>query len=141
MRYFFIFLFIISCNGKQEKKNISSIDITQHRDLLSITCSLKSLDGIMEIYKINKDSIYSDNVKKKIKKYDYEKIMNVPKTIYKKGGKYGCGVCTDEVDFIFLFDFGNKQTIWEIEPNIKLPKETEEYFTLLINKYKQFVHH
>jgi len=131
MKYIMLFL-VVSCQSQEAKKE---------NGLASITYSLISLEGIDEIYTVTENVIKVKGQKDKIiGDSELVKLENVPKIITQKDGKYGCGVCTDGVDHKFIFNFKNgKTTTWEIEPDIKLPAEIDEYFKILVKKYNEIV--
>lgn len=139
MRMLMLILILINSCQSQEKKEQMTNKINDTSKLISITCYLVSLDGTEEIYNIKQDSIYSFGEVKKLSAEQYYKFINAPKVVYSKDSKYGCGVCTDGVDFKFVFNYQDKKTVWEIEPGSKLSNEVSEYFNLLINKYKEIV--
>lgn len=133
-----IFCVITSCISQEKKKIIEDQEI-QITDLISIKCYLISLKGEEEIYTIQSNKIFAFGNSRIINTPEYLKLINSPNVIYNKSEKYGCGICTDAIDFKFLFNYKNKQTIWEIEPGSDLPHDISEYFTLLINKYKETI--
>jgi len=133
-----IFFMMASCQS-QEKNKITKKQEIQNIELISIKCYLISLNGEQEIYTIQSNKIFAFGNSKKINNDEYIKLTNSPNIIYNKDAKYGCGVCTDAIDFKFLFNYKDKQTVWEIEPSSDLPIEISEYFTLLINKYKESI--
>ena len=139
MRYLFIYLFIISCNNKQEKKNITTMNIIQHQELLSITCSLITLDGKKNIYTIKGDSISFFDKNLLLSLDEINKIRKYPQEISIKNKKYGCGVCVDGVDFEFIFQFKEHQTIYEIQSPKSTPKEIQGFFKFLIEKYNKLL--
>jgi len=134
MRYLFIYLFIISCNVKQEN-NVSATNIVQNQELLSITCSLITLDGKKKIYIIKDNSISFFGKKERLSLDEINIIIKYPQEISIKSKKYGCGVCVDGVDFEFIFQFKEHHTIYEIKPGKKMPNEIEYFFKFLIDKY------
>ena len=139
MRYLFMYLLLISCNNKQESKK-NSIDIQQkQKELLSITCSLVTLEGKKDIYTIKKDSIYFFNEKKILSNKNIEMIYNYPKDIYNKSRKYGCGVCVDGIDFEFIFKFKDNETIYEVQPRSNIPNKEKAFLNFLIHEYDKIV--
>lgn len=126
------FLAMASCQSQEAKKEDS---------LVSITCSLISLEGVGKVYTFTENVLKVEGQKDKIiERSEFSKLKNVPKILTQKDGKYGCGVCTDGVDHKFVFNFKNgKTTTWEIEPGIKLPEEIDGYFKILVKKYNQIV--
>ncbi len=136
-------MLFLSCNSKGGKQTISNKDNieignTASQELKSITCSLLSLDGEKEIYSINANILTAFGKKYQLSDIEYNKIKQYPSQILEKDEKYGCGVCVDEVDYKFVFNFGKTKTKWEIQPNYdEIPKEIQLYFDLLITKYNE----
>ncbi len=98
-----------------------------------------SLRGEQEIYTIKSDTIYAFGNSININKDEYIKLINSPNIIRSKNEKYGYGVCIDGIDFKFIFDYKDKQTVWVFEPGSNLPLDVSEYFILLTNKYKESI--
>ncbi len=135
--YIIITFFIItSCNSQKKGKSNKMGSVPP---LTSITCYLMSLDGEKKIYTIQMNNIIAFGKQKELNAEDCKKIMTPPSIIYNNGLKYGCGVCTDQVDYKFVFKYDKKQTVWEIELGSKLPQEINEYFNLLIKKYDELL--
>lgn len=137
-----LLVLIIACQPKEKKGQVlteNNNEVNMKYKPISITCYLLSLDGEQEIYTIKQDSIYFFGKTEKLDKEQYEQFRKTPDIIYNKGNKYGCGVCTDGVDYRFIFSYKDKETIWEIEPGSKLPYDINEYFNLLENKYKELI--
>ena len=94
MKYIILF-FAVSCQSQEAKIENS---------LVSITCSLISLEGVDEIYTVTENAIKVEGQKdKNIEGSKFSKLKNVPKIVTQKDGKYGCGICTDGVDHKFQF--------------------------------------
>ena len=130
------FLAMASCQSQEAKK-----EAKKENSLVSITCSLISLEGVDEVYTIAENVLKVEGQKdKNIEESEFSKLKNVPKIVTQKDGKYGCGVCTDGVDHKFVFNFkSGKTTTWEIEPGMKLPAEIDGYFKILVKKYNEIV--
>ncbi len=133
-----IFHVITSCQSQENKKMINEQEV-QSTNLISIKCYLITLNGEEEVYTIQSNNFFAFGNSRVINESEYLKLISSPNVIHNKDTKYGCGVCTDAIDFKFVFNYKDKQTTWEVEPGSDLPPEISGYLTLPINKYKESI--
>ena len=139
-RVFLIILLVLnSCLGQKENKHDKKVK-NMEASIQQITCFLKTLDGDKEIYRIVNDSIYYFNKERKLTTDRFLKLKSMPEIIIGKDTEIGCGVCSDGVDYKFVFNTEGEETTWTIEPGSAVqPKEVADYFKVLMSLYEEAV--
>lgn len=137
----FLLITLISCNSKEyrtEKSN--SMDRLEYGSIDKITCYLLTLDGEIEVYRIEDDKLYSGGKSSTLDSQLLGKIQDIPEELKHNNLKFGCGICVDAVDFKFVFELKNKKTVLEIQPRSNdVPKEIGRYADLLLVLYNRQV--
>lgn len=126
---------IISCNGQSSQKP------DKMKNQIIINCFLVDLNGEHKIYDIKDMVIYASGKEDKIDSIKYSTLQNPPENILTMNNQFGCGVCTDGVDYKFIFTHNNKSTQWIIQPGYKLPEKYDAYFKLLVAYYNNVITH
>lgn len=140
MQYYITLIFFLAGSCFQMNKTDNTDAVIVQKKVTKITCYLITLEGEYKIYTLEKDYIYIPSKNPQKITFTQEKAWEVPKEIMSTDKKYGCGTCTDQIDYKFIFESNDtSQTVWEIDPGSRPVPDFDDYFDILIEMYNEVV--